>query len=128
MSIVRRLQACFAVKENGIVTKIVAAGGYLFGRATSSSEILDVTTRQWKSLPSLPILLDHFRGVESVSGDYLGFTIGGYNRESKKNERRVYGLKKHEDNSFQWQDVNGMKKLRYGATVVNAPMSLVSSC
>ena len=117
---------CFHIMENNIITKVVVMGGQThFGRE-SSAEILDVKTMKWQNLPNLPFGVKYNKGVESVVGPYLGFSIGG-SSSSYSYERRIVGLKKEGEN-YRWQQVNSLSTGRYDPASVNAPSSMVPAC
>ena len=127
---------CFSIEEKGTVTKVVVMGGkengghLQGGNILASSEILDVTSMQWKNLPDLPFVVIGNRGVESVHGPFLGFTVGGIPGQDDDDFRQTYrktvhGLRKNENGDYYWEEVNGLTTGRYLSTVVNAPMSMV---
>ena len=91
----------------------------------SSTEILDVNSMTWRTGPSLPISVYQNKGVQSEVGPYLGFSTGG---RSRQGQRKIYGLKKTNGNSFKWEEVHGMTTGRYFHSVVNAPKSLLPNC
>ena len=99
-------------------------GGYGSG-FLSSTEVLDVDTMRWERHAPLPISVVLNRGVASLGGTYLGFSIGGNNRtgQSKSN---VYGLKSLEKNRFNWEEVHNMNGARRYHSAVNAPKNLLT--
>ena len=125
----RNGHGCFSITENGLVTKVVAMGGDSPNssgwKRTATAEMLDIQSMQWQYLPNLPFAVAHNKGVESVTGPYLGFTVGGY---SDWSERRTFGLRQLGYNNYRWEQVNGLTTGRYRHSVVNAPVSLVPSC
>ena len=111
-----------------MITEIVVMGGLNSSLASwtlSSTEILDVNAMTWRTGPSLPISVYHNKGVQSEVGPYLGFSTGGY---ANGYQRKIYGLKKTNGNSFKWEEVHGMTTGRYHHSVVNAPKSLLPNC
>ena len=117
---------CFHIMEHNTVTNVVVVGGESNYQSLKSAEILDVKTMKWQNLPNLPFGVYYNKGVESVVGPYLGFTIGG-NSASHSYERRVVGLKKEGEN-YRWQQVNSLSTGRYDPASVNAPSSMVPAC
>ena len=96
-----------------------------------STEILDVNSMTWTTGPALPIKVSGNKGVQSEVGPYLGFSTGGYSYSQFLN--KIYGLKKTNGNSFEWQEVemsrrHGMRTARTSHSVVNAPKRLLSNC
>ena len=92
----------------------------------SSTEVLDVDTMTWAIGPPLPVAVYKNRGVESVSGAYLGFSTGGLG--DGQAQSKIYGLKKTSDNVYIWEEVHSMIKGRYDHSIVNAPKSLLPNC
>ena len=118
---------CFSIEENEQVTKVVAMGGSYQG-TLSTAEILDVKSMQWKDLPDLPFAVDFNKGVESVIGPYLGFSVAGRSQMTNI-EKRVIGLRKNQNgNNYYWEQANILTTGRMLPTVVNAPISMVPSC
>ena len=108
-----------------MVTQIVVMGGRnRNGDYLSSTEILDVNSMTWRTGPSLPISVRYNRGVQSVSGTYLGFSTGG----TWPVVRKIFGLKKTSENGLEWEEVHGMTTARYDHSVVNVPKSLLPNC
>ena len=101
-------------------------GGYSPGYL-SSTELLDVNSMKWRTGPSLPIAVRNNRGVQSVSGTYLGFSTGG-TRKKIGAQRKVYGLRKTGTNGLEWEEVHSMTAARAAHSVVNAPKSLLPNC
>ena len=108
-----------------MITEIVVMGGYGSGYL-SSTEILDVNSMTWRTGPSFPISVYGNKGVQSEVGPYLGFSTGGIG--NSQYQRKIYGLKKTNGNSFKWEEVHGMTTGRYYHSVVNAPKSLLPNC
>ena len=108
-----------------MITEIVVMGGD-GSRLLSSTEILDVNSMTWRTGPSLPFAVCGNRGVQSEVGPYLGFSTGGIGMYGV--DRKIYGLKKTNGNSFKWEEVHGMTIGRYYHSVVNAPKSLLPNC
>ena len=110
MRIKRFRHGCFSIDENGTTTKVVVMGGSNLGFDKSgrlpTAEILDVTSMQWEDLPNLPFGVTGNKGVESVTGPYLGFSVAGKNRDSKSYENRIIGLRKNQNGNYYWQVVN----------------------
>ena len=94
----------------------------------SSTEILDVNTMTWSIGPPLPVSVNAIRGVESVSGTYLGFATGGYLAHQSREQSKIYGIKKTNEKVYTWEEVHGMTTGRYVHSVVNAPNSLLPNC
>ena len=115
---------CFSVTENGNVSSVVAMGGVDGRGIQSTAELLNVQTMQWQNLPSLPFYVYGNKGVESVIGPYLGFSVGAY----ADCERRIIDLRKEGDKNYQWEQVNGLSSCRRYHSVVNAPIELVPAC
>ena len=122
---------CFRIKDNSVITEIVVMGGYgsrylskILSR--SSTEILDVNSMTWRTGPALPFSVIDNKGVQSEVGPYLGFSIGGFG--NWQYQRKIFGLKKTNGNSFKWEEVHGMTTARYWHTVVNVPKSLLPNC
>ena len=109
---------CFSVTESGNISNVVAVGD------GSYAEILNVEAMQWQNLPNVPFRAFYNKGVESVVGPYLGFSVGGY----ADCEKRIIGLRKQSDNNYLWEQVNGLSSCRHYHLAVNAPMTLVPSC
>ena len=110
-----------------MITQIVVIGGNGSGRPPylSSTEILDVNSMTWRTGPAFPMTVYYHKGVQSEVGPYLGFSTGG---RSRQRQRKIYGLKKTNGNSFKWEEVHGMTTARYSFSVVNAPKSLLPNC
>ena len=96
--------------------------GYL-----STAEVLDVNSMTWRTGPSLPISIRYNRGVESVSGTYLGVSTGGTGAQVGV-QGNIHGLKKTSENGLEWEEVHGMTRARYDHSVVNAPKSVLPNC
>ena len=128
----RRMHGCFSIDENGTTTKVVAMGGLSMGDPStagilSTAEILDVASMQWEDLPDLPFGVHGNKGVESVIGPYLGFSVAGSNNAGNKN--RIIGLRKNLNGIYFWQEMDDQLITgRIGAAVVNVPDSMVPSC
>ena len=121
---------CFSIEEKGTVTKVVAMGGKdrrWYGNPLATAEILDVTSMQWQNLPDLPFGVGGNKGLKSLIGPYLGFSVGGKNGQEIRQqfEQRIIGLRKNENGDYYWKEVNGLTTGRYLTSVVNAPMSMV---
>ena len=95
-------------------------------KRTATAEILDTQSMEWQNLPNLPFNVAHNKGVESVTGPYLGFTLGGWGDNGR--EKRMLGLRQQGHNNYRWEQVNGLTTGRYWHSVVNAPVSLVPFC
>ena len=132
----RRMHGCFSIDENGTTTKVVAMGGLSMGvinkdlltsGTLSTAEILDVASMQWEDLPDLPFGVHGNKGVESVIGPYLGFSVAGRNNAGNKN--RIIGLRKNLNGTYFWQELTTQLTTgRRDAAVVNIPDSMVPSC
>ena len=128
----RKLHGCFSIEENGTITKVVAMGGKTNANyAMSMAEILDVASLQWQQLPDLPFKVVSNKGVESVIGPYLGFSVAGSRPlgSSWRREKRIIGLRKNKNGSYYWEQLNS--QLSYGRdsfSAVNAPISMVPTC
>ena len=109
-----------------MITGIVVMGGYGGSGSGSSTEILDVNSMTWRTGPSLPISVGYNKGVQSEVGPYLGFSIGGFGNDQY--QRKIFGLKETNGNSFKWEEVYGMTTGRYAHSAVNAPKSLLPNC
>ena len=120
---------CFSIEENGTVKKVVSMGGRgagMFGNFLATAEILDVTSMQWKNLPRLPFRVWSNKGVESVMGPYLGFSVGGTDLGGHDEDiRSIMGLRKNRNGNYYWKKVNRLPMGITNAAVVNAPMSMV---
>lgn len=116
---------CFSIKDNNMITEIVVMGGYDSGRL-SSTEILDVNSMTWTTGPALPISVYGNKGVQSEVGPYLGFSTGGVGNGQV--QRKIFGLKKTNGNSFKWKEVHSMTTGRWVHSVVNVPKSLLPNC
>jgi len=115
---------CFHIKDSNVITKIVVMGGNgRDGVYLSSTEILDVNSMTWGTGPALPRSDIYNKGVQSESGTYLGFSIGGVRIKNK-----IYGLKKTSENGYTWEEVHSMTTDRYLHSAVNAPKSLLPNC
>ena len=124
----RRFHGCFSINEKGTTTKVVAMGGSSWSGTLSTAEILDITTMQWEDLPDLPFRVSHNKGVESVTGPYLGFSVAGFNGDSTSYENRIIGLRKDQNGNYYWQVVNNQLTTgRSLPAVVNAG-GIVPSC
>ena len=124
----RRFHGCFSINEKGTTTKVVAMGGSSWSGTLSSAEILDVASMQWQDLPDLPFSVRGNKGVESVTGPYLGFSVAGINRDSTSFENRIIGLRKNQNGNYYWQEVNNQLITgRKHPAVVNA-VAMVPSC
>merc|ERR1712062_51532 len=122
MRIGRQGHGCFSIYENGTTTKVVAMGGEKSLKYLSTAEILDVASMQWKDLPDLPVEAYGNKGIESVIGPYLGFSVGG--RFYVGIEKRIIGLRKNQNGIYYWQEVNNQLTTgREFPAVVNAPDS-----
>ena len=121
----RSSHGCFSMDENGTTTKVVAMGGYNSG-ILSTAEILDVASMQWQDLPDLPFGVYGNKGIESVIGPNMGFSVAskrGYD------EDRIIGLRKNQNGTYYWQELTTqLITSRYNAAVVNVPESMVPSC
>ena len=121
---------CFSIEENGTTAKVVAMGGLSMqrmGRVTETAEILDITTMQWQDLPDLPFQVYSNKGIESVIGPYLGFSVGG--KSNSVIENRIIGLRKNQNGAYFWQELTTqLTTARKYAAVVNVPDSMVPSC
>ena len=117
-----------------MVTQIVVMGGKSYGSGTyqiSSTEVLDVDTMTWGIGPPLPFEVFGNKGVESVSGSYLGFSSGGntvHSTQQSTKHSKIYGLKNTSENMYIWEEVQSMTKARYIHSIVNAPSSLLPNC
>ena len=115
--------------DNNIVTKIVVMGGFdRYGsRYLSSTEVLDVDTMTWAKHAPLPISVNYNRGVTSLGGPYLGFSIGGHDGTGRS-KSNIYGLKSQGKNIFTWEEVHNMSATRRLHSAVNAPKNLLTNC
>ena len=125
MNIARMDHGCFSIMQNGYVSKIVVMGGNN-SSFLSSTEMLDVTSKQWQILPNLPFKVASNEGVESVVGPYFGYSVGGYTGNGL--EKRIIGLRKQSSGNYQWIHVNWLTTARRALSVVNAPISMLPSC
>ena len=128
----------FSIDENGTTTKVVAMGGKDSGQyLRATAEILDVASMQWEDLPDLPLCTNTVygvlcgvhgnKGVESVTGPYLGFSVGG--QSNAGNENRIIGLRKNRNGTYFWQELTTqLTTARSHAAVVNVPDAMVPSC
>jgi len=124
----RQYHGCFSINENGTTTKVVAMGGYNSG-FLSTAEILDVSSMQWQDLPDLPFAVHGNKGVESVIGPYLGFSVVGGNGSSGSPGNRIIGLRKNRNGNYFWQELTTQLTTgRYFPAVVNVPDSMLPSC
>ena len=106
----------------GVINKDLLTSGTL-----STAEILDVASMQWEDLPDLPFGVHGNKGVESVIGPYLGFSVAG--RNNAGNENRIIGLRKNLNGIYFWQEMDDQLITgRIGAAVVNVPDSMLPSC
>ena len=122
----RSSHGCFSMDENGTTTKVVAMGGYNSG-ILSTAEILDVASMQWQDLPDLPFAVLGNKGVESVIGPNLGFSVAG--QSNAGNENRIIGLRKNQNGTYFWQELTTQLTTgRKNAAVVNVPDSMLPSC
>ena len=122
---------CFSIEEGGTTTKVVAMGGSDFGGTLqwniASAEILDVASMQWQDLPDLPVGVYGNKGIESVIGPNMGFSVACYNDEG--NENRIIGLRKNQNGTYFWQELTTrLTTGRNNAAVVNVPDSMLPSC
>lgn len=137
MKNLRAGHGCFPITEKETITKIQVTGGHhgeirSYGfSADHLTEILDLEENKWKKGSPLPLevgeVVEWNKGVESIAPPYLGFSVGGQKNDwlSRKN---IYGLKKPNENEYVWEEVNSMNQSRIATSVVNAPMSMFSSC
>ena len=136
MRLGRYFHGCFSIDENGTTTKVVAMGGKDSGQyLRATAEILDVASMQWEDLPDLPLCTNNGmfcevhgnKGVESATGPYLGFSVGG--RSDAGNENRIIGLRKNRNGTYFWQELTTqLTTTRSYAAVVNVPDLIVPSC
>ena len=92
----------------------------------SSTEVLDINSMTWAIGPNLPFPNWGLRGIESVSGTYLGFATGGHG--NGRYQDKIYGLKKESENGYTWKKVHSMTNARCMHSVVNAPKTLLPIC
>ena len=118
----RQSHGCFAVKQNGNVSKVYVFGGY--PGPMRSTEVLNVNDLTWSDGPDLPIEVYGNAGVESNDNQYLGFSVGGGNNGYKDT---IYGLQKSGQNQ-KWVAFQSMNEAREYASVVNVPSSLLTFC
>ena len=146
MKNVRAGHGCFPITEKETITKIQVMGGHVprsyGGRfpgfsADHLTEILDVEENKWKKGSPLPLEWNRRygqlsgkwnKGVESIAPPYLGFSVGGYKNDSWLTSKKIYGLKKLNENEYVWEEVKSMNQSRSSTSVVNAPKSMFSSC
>ena len=129
LSIARNDFGCFHIKANNEITKIVVMGGYeaaRIARRLSSVEVLDVNTMTWRIGPSLPRRISDNKGIQSVSGPYLGFSTGGNCNGRRCNE--IFGLKETSQNVYTWEALHSMTTGRTSHRAVNAPKSILPNC
>ena len=128
----RAMHGCFSIDENGTTTKVVAMGGLSMGDPStagilSTAEILDVASMQWQDLPDLPFAVLGNKGVESVIGPNLGFSVAG--QSNAGNENRIIGLRKNQNGTYFWQELTTQLTTTISyAAVVNVPDLIVPSC
>ena len=126
----RNGHGCFSIDENETTTKVVVMGGRdSDGNMLATAEILDITTMQWEDLPDLPFEVFGNKGVESIIGPYLGFSLGGRIDGSYERLRSIIGLRKNQNGNYHWQELND--KLTTGRefpAVVNVPDAMAPSC
>ena len=123
----RIYHGCFSINEKGTTTKVVAMGGWNSG-ILSTAEILDVASMHWEDLPDLPFALYKNKGVESVIGPYLGFSVAG-NSIANRFENRIIGLRKNQNGNYFWQELfTQLTTDRHYHAAVNAPDSILPSC
>ena len=123
----RFIHGCFSIEEGRTTSKVVAMGGRDSGHKNlASAEILDVASMQWQDLPDLPFGVYGNKGIESVIGPNMGFSVAskrGYD------EDRIIGLRKNQNGTYYWQELTTqLITSRYNAAVVNVPESMVPSC
>ena len=97
----RYYHGCFSIEENTTTAKVVAMGGVR--PQGNTAEILDITTMQWQDLPDLPFQVYSNKGIESVIGPYLGFSVGG--KSNSVIENRIIGLRKNQNGNYFWQEL-----------------------
>ena len=121
----RAVFGCFSINEKGATTKVVVMGGQESGwNELASAEILDVASMQWEYLPYFPFATYRNKGVESVIGPYLGFSVAGWNISN-----RIIGLRKNQIGTYFWQELTTqLTTSRHYPAVVNVPESMVPSC
>merc|ERR1711902_23372 len=119
---------CFSIDEKVTTTKVVAMGGYNDRyNYLASAEILDVASMQWQDLPDLPFEVHGNKGIESVIGPDLGFSVAGQSNAGYEN--RIIGLRKNRNGTYFWQELTTQLTTgRRLAAVVNVPNSMVPSC
>jgi len=124
----RYFHGCFSIEEKGVTTKVVAMGGVHSGyNWLATAEILDVASMQWQDLPDLPFEVHGNKGIESVIGPDLGFSVAGQSNAGYEN--RIIGLRKNRNGTYFWQELTTqLTSGRYLPAVVNDPDSMVPSC
>jgi len=124
----RYYHGCFSIEENGTTTKVVAMGGVDSGYdQLATAEILDVASMQWQDLPDLPFGVNGNKGIESVIGPNMGFSVAGESNAGYEN--RIIGLRKNRNGTYFWQELTTQLTTgRRFAAVVNVPNSMVPSC
>ena len=121
----RQWHGCFAVKQNGNVSKVYVFGGD--PGPMRSTEVLNVNDLTWSDGPDLPIGMYSNAGVESNDNQYLGFSVGGYNVLARGYKNTIYGLQKSSQNQ-KWVAFEYMNAARKYASVVNVPSCLLTFC
>ena len=123
----RQVHGCFSIKEIGTTTMVVAMGGYGSRGRLATAEILNVTSMQWQDLPDLPFGVYGNKGIESVIGPNLGFSVAGSSNAGYEN--RIIGLRKNRNGTYFWQELTAQVTTGRGyPAVVNAPDTMVPSC
>ena len=124
--------ACFSIAENETTSKVVAMGGiarrHSGWNSLTTAEILDITTMQWEDLPDLPFVVSGQKGVESITGPYLGFSLAG-RKTNGKLRRSIIGLRKNQNGNYHWEELNDILTTgRELHAVVNVPDAMAPSC
>ena len=125
MRLKRAGHGCFSVKTNNTIKEIYVIGGSTQQDYSSSTEVLNVQNLTWSDGPSLPFGMYGLKAVASVQDEYIGFVVGGNTKGGPLNT--IFGLKKSNKN-LSWIEIGRMNMTRFDHTVVNAPLSLMTSC
>ena len=95
-------------------------------RRLSSTEILNLSDMTWSPGPDFPYDIYLNKGVTSIQGDILGYSVGGTARRGRY-QKEIMGLKKS-NGHLEWVSVGNMTEGRYSHSAVKAPRSLTPSC
>ena len=97
--------------------------------APTTTEQLNLDTKEWKSAPSLPEPTLGSAGVASKSIDYVGFVTGGYvgpQYVDWERANKVYGLRRKDLN---WEVMpQQLESLRVSHSMVNVAYHEVPGC